>query len=85
MHGVGEGEPWIASQIDHRFGELSRYLLDFYHACEYLANASRVCALDAPKAWMDQQISLFESLTLFLISWQLLESPIDIFSIVLII
>jgi hypothetical protein len=28
---------------------------NFYHVCEYLADASRICAPDAPKAWMDQQ------------------------------
>ena len=55
VHGVGDGAPWIASQIDHRFGELSRYLLDFYHVCEYLADASRICSPNAPKAWMDEQ------------------------------
>jgi hypothetical protein len=55
VHGVGDGAPWIASQIEQRFGVLSRYLLDFYHVCEYLADASRVCSPDAPKAWMDVQ------------------------------
>jgi len=30
VHGVGDGAPWIASQIEQRFGVLSRYLLDFY-------------------------------------------------------
>ena len=55
VHGVGDGAPWIASQIEQRFGELSRYLLDFYHVCEYLAEASRICSPDAPKAWMDVQ------------------------------
>ena len=55
VHGVGDGAPWIASQIDNRFGTLSRYLLDFYHVCEYLADASHVCSPDNPKAWMHEQ------------------------------
>ena len=61
VHGVGDGAPWIANQIDQRFGELSRYLLDFYHVCEYLADASRVCSPDAPKVWMDHQKLLLKS------------------------
>jgi hypothetical protein len=55
VHAVGDGAPWIASQVDARFGEPSRYLLDFYHLCEYLAAASHVCAPLNPKAWMDEQ------------------------------
>ncbi len=55
VHGVGDGAPWIATQIDNRFGELSRYLLDFYHVCEYLADASHVCSPDHPKVWMNEQ------------------------------
>lgn len=55
VHGVGDGAPWIASQMEERFGDPSRFLLDFYHLCDYLASASRVCAPNAPKAWMEQQ------------------------------
>jgi hypothetical protein len=61
VHGVGDGAPWIANQIDHHFGELSRYLLDFYHVCEYLADASHVCSPDNPKAWMHEQKLLLKS------------------------
>ena len=31
------------------------YLLDFYHLCDYLVEASVVCAPDNPKAWLEQQ------------------------------
>jgi hypothetical protein len=55
VHGVGDGAPWIATQIDALLGEPGRFLLDFYHVCDYLADASRVCAPNAPKAWMEQQ------------------------------
>jgi hypothetical protein len=55
VHGVGDGAPWIAEQIAQRLGEPGRYLLDFYHLCEYLADASRVCAPDAPETWLEQQ------------------------------
>jgi Uncharacterised protein family (UPF0236) len=55
VHGVGDGAPWIATQIDTLLGEPGRFLLDFYHVCDYLADASRVCAPNAPKDWMEQQ------------------------------
>lgn len=57
VHGVGDGAPWIGAQMDARFGQPSRFLLDFYHLCDYLADASRVCAPNNPKAWMEQQKS----------------------------
>ena len=55
VHGVGDGAPWIALQMDARFGEPGRFLLDFYHLCDYLAEASQVCAPLSPKAWLEQQ------------------------------
>lgn len=55
VHGVGDGAPWIADQIAQRFGAPGCYLLDFYHLCDYLVEASPVCAPDNPKAWLEQQ------------------------------
>jgi hypothetical protein len=55
VHGVGDGAPWIADQVAQQFGEPGRYLLDFYHLCDYLADASTVCAPENPKAWLEQQ------------------------------
>lgn len=55
VHGVGDGAPWIAEQVAQQFGQPGRYLLDFYHLCEYLADASRVCAPENPKVWLEQQ------------------------------
>jgi hypothetical protein len=55
VHGLGDGAPWIADQIQQRFGEPGRFLLDFYHLCDYLAAASTVCAPEQPKAWLEQQ------------------------------
>lgn len=57
VHGVGDGAPWIALQMEARFDKPGRFLLDFYHLCNYLADASHVCAPDNPKAWMEQQKS----------------------------
>jgi hypothetical protein len=36
VHGVGDGAPWIATQIETLLGEPGRFLLDFYHVCDYL-------------------------------------------------
>lgn len=38
-----------------QLGTPGRYLLDFYHLCEYLADASHVCAPNDPKTWMEIQ------------------------------
>jgi len=46
IHSVGDGAPWIANQIDRVFGTQGSYLIDFYHLCEYLSPASKVCAPD---------------------------------------
>lgn len=37
IHAVGDGAPWLAQQAAERFGPASRYLLDLYHVCDYLA------------------------------------------------
>ena len=55
VHGVGDGAPWIALQMEAHFGQPGRFLLDFYHLCDYLAQASLVCAPNDPQAWMTQQ------------------------------
>lgn len=52
VHGLGDGAPWIAEQVEIQFGALGRYLIDFYHLCDYLAAAAPVCAPDQPSAWM---------------------------------
>jgi len=39
IHGVGDGAPWIADQYEEQFGMNHEFYLDFYHACEYLAEA----------------------------------------------
>lgn len=57
VHGVGDGASWIALQMEARFGQPGRFLLDFYHLCDYLAHASRVCAPNDPQTWMHQQKS----------------------------
>lgn len=57
IHAVGDGAPWIADQVEDRFGAQGSYLLDFYHVCDYLS-AAAAAMTDAPPAqtaWMDEQ------------------------------
>ena len=57
IHAVGDGAPWIADQVEDRFGAQSSYLLDFYHVCEYLGAAAAAIGSDVPArvAWMSEQ------------------------------
>ena len=68
IHAVGDGAPWIADQVEDRFGAQGSYLLDFYHVCDYLSAAAEAVvqtavetaietkagAPPARTAWMDQ-------------------------------
>ena len=55
LHGIGDGAPWIAEQFTATFGPQARYLVDFYHVCDYLAAAALTCAPDTPQAWLETQ------------------------------
>jgi hypothetical protein len=55
LHCVGDGAPWIAEQVELRFGLQARYLIDLYHVCEYLAPAAERIAGKETQAWMDKQ------------------------------
>jgi hypothetical protein len=55
VHSVGDGAVWIADQIEKQFGSNATYLVDFYHLCEYLSDAVKICAPNDEKAWLKQQ------------------------------
>ena len=55
VHCVGDGAPWIADQVGLVFGTQGNFLIDFYHLCEYLAEAAATCAPDDKSGWIDQQ------------------------------
>ncbi len=55
LHAVGDGAPWIATQEEIQFGAQGTYLVDFFHICEYLGEASKVCAANDPRAWLEEQ------------------------------
>lgn len=43
VHVVADGATWIKQQADSALGA-DRFLLDFFHACEYLKDAEQSCA-----------------------------------------
>jgi hypothetical protein len=53
VHGVGDGAPWIADQMNMVFGLQGSYLIDLYHLCEYLAAAGNTCAPHAKGSWLE--------------------------------
>lgn len=59
IHAVGDGATWIAEAYEKQFGTQSTFLVDFYHVCEYLADASESCATsktpEGKKKWVEQQ------------------------------
>jgi len=55
IHGLGDGAPWVASQCREVFGDQGRFLVDYYHACEYLAAAAPRCRPHRPEAWRRTQ------------------------------
>jgi len=55
LHAVGDGAPWIASQVEASFGAQGAYLVDFYHLCEYLGAAAPACAANDAGSWLETQ------------------------------
>lgn len=61
LHAVGDGASWIADQVEDRFGAQGSYLVDFYHLCEYLGEAAKVCAPANADTWMEAQKQCFKA------------------------
>ena len=57
LHAVGDGADWITAQVEERFGQNGRYLLDFFHVCDYLAAAAKRIEPDETTAsvWIEEQ------------------------------
>jgi len=57
VHGVGDGAQWIADQIEDKFGAQGTFLVDFFHACDYLSAAGKVIVSSEQqqKMWMNEQ------------------------------
>ena len=61
VHFLGDGAPWIQGQVEEQFGTQATYLVDFYHTCDYLAAASRMCDPEAPSKWLEIQKNYLKS------------------------
>ncbi len=72
VHAVGDGAPWIETQVARVFGSQGSFLLDFYHVCDYLAPA---CERFAPQNHAD----VFKSFTTLLLNNQA-DCVLDMFS-----
>jgi hypothetical protein len=55
LHIVADGAEWIERQSQEVFAEQGRFLLDFFHASEYLAAAAQTCAPKTPARWRHTQ------------------------------
>jgi hypothetical protein len=55
IHIVADGAEWIERQSHQIFAEQGRFLVDFYHASEYLAAAAPTCRSQAPARWRHTQ------------------------------
>ena len=55
VHAVGDGAKWIADQVEKQFGAQGRYLIDFYHLCDYLSAAAKAIQSrqEAVRGWME--------------------------------
>lgn len=54
VHVVSDGAVWIAHQVEKQLGADGHYLVDFYHICEYLAEAAPHCSADSDQ-WVEDQ------------------------------
>ena len=41
--------------MEAQFGSQAKYLVDFYHLCDYLAAAAEIIAGNDPPAWMEER------------------------------
>src|SRR5262249_25749334 len=55
LHFVADGAPWIVSQVEERFGDRAKFLVDFYHVSQYLAAASELLGENKKTFWLKQQ------------------------------
>lgn len=61
IHCLGDGATWIAEQVEALFGSKATFLLDFFHASDYLALAAACCNPNKPRDWMHEQQDLLKN------------------------
>ena len=60
VHGVGDGAKWIENQMNRVFGNQVKYLIDFYHVSEYLAEAANHSWTSEKKEWLKNKQDLLK-------------------------
>lgn len=60
VHCIGDGAPWIAGQVNRVFGGQGGFLIDFYHLCDYLSDAARICSPHNATAFFIRQKQLLK-------------------------
>jgi len=62
IHAVGDGAAWIADQSKKQFGKKGTFLLDFFHASEYLGSvAKEKLEENERKLWLTEQQNLLKN------------------------
>jgi hypothetical protein len=60
VHGLGDGAKWIEDQMKRVFSNQVKYLVDFYHTCEYLAGAAEHSWTSQKVEWRKEQEELLK-------------------------
>ena len=55
IHVVCDGASWIAQQAEHCLGQNTTVTLDFFHACDYLADCAKSPAFAQDSHWFETQ------------------------------
>lgn len=61
VHGLGDGAQWIVDQFENQFGTQAHFVIDFFHACEYLAEASHWCDGLYPEEWLKEKKKIMKA------------------------
>lgn len=54
------GACWITDQMELQLGTQARYLVDFYHLCDYLSDAADAVADSEKQGWMQEKKTLLK-------------------------
>lgn len=60
VHGLGDGAKWIEEQMNRVFADQVKYLVDFYHTSEYLAEAAEHSWASQKVKWRKEQEELLK-------------------------
>jgi hypothetical protein len=60
IHGLGDGARWIEMQMRLKFQNRVKYLVDFYHMSEYLAEAANHSWTSEKEKWLKEKQALLK-------------------------